>query len=129
MGRKKEQAGLTEKGPQESNHDTHTRTFETRFVLEISEDEAGGLLVVITCKDCNGDHEKRQDVEHDSECGNMVQEAREEDVDERCEDGEQVCDQDTVPAFDRVIWVVEIGHTKEEVCSNLPCGRHIGVSG
>lgn len=116
-----EKVELTEKGLQEPDHDTHTGAFEARVVLEISEDEAGGLLVVIAGKNGDGNYEKRQDVEHDSECGNVVQETREEDIDERCDDGQQVCDQDAVPAFYRVIWVVEVGHTEEEVRSNLPC--------
>lgn len=112
-------AAHAEQGVQQAQHDGHASRRKTRVVLEVLEDEAGGLFVVVAGEDGNDDDEEADDVPDDGEGGDGVQVARQEDVDARGEDGHQVGDQDALPSLDFVVWVIEVGHAEEEVGSDL----------
>lgn len=80
--------------------------------MEVREDEAGGLLVVVHSEDGDEDDEEGAYVPQKYAARYLVQQVRANDVRGTRAEGDEIGDEDNVPAFNGIrVWVTELGHS------------------
>ena len=96
---------------------------EAGEVLEIVEDETGGLFVGVCGEDDDDNDDEGGDVPDEDAFGDSVEEVGAVDIDGGGHEGDEVGEEDGVPALDYVRGEGEVGLAEDEVGADEVVGR------